>query len=265
MAIRICPDVLCSMFRNIGYWCCVLLMFTPIMIHAIELGAGSLDVNLTTSAVLDNNVHYAKENPEEAVQAQMTPGISYTLPFGFHRLSLGYQGTVVASDQEQTNSLRHSPFGSLIFQFPGGLESEFSDRFTHIQDKRKEEYEEIDGPDYVVNQGEFTGRFVRSGFSYFDVFYRNTIYRYESRAEYRNSDGHAAGGKIAVPMSYNVGLLLAGDWEIEELDDMPIRSYVIYQAAGGLRFEGPARFHLEVLGGFQSYDYYDDPSEDCYQ
>ncbi|KPL05860.1 hypothetical protein AMJ86_10575 [bacterium SM23_57] len=217
---------------------------------AMQLGPGTLDLSLTVAGALDDNVYYSKDNTKEAAEAQVSPGISYTLPVSSHRFSLGYQGSVITSDQEKANSLRQSPFGLLYFDFPGGLELKIRDRFTQVQDEKTPENEEIDGPDYIVNQAETVGMFTKSGIITAEAYYHNTIYRHETRAQDRDSDGHEAGGEIAVPVSSLVAILAVSQWGMEEVPERPVRNYQTYNITGGLRFSGPAGFDLDLTAGY---------------
>jgi hypothetical protein len=228
---------------------------------AIKLGPGSLDLSAGVGAILDDNVNYSSANTEEAVEAQVSPGIAYRIPFGYHSFELGYHGTLLASKKDNANSLRQSPYAALTLDFPGGLGLSFRDRFDQVHDTRQPELEELNGPDFVENQAYLEGNYSKSGVVNASAYYQNTLYRYETRADERNSDGNVAGATVAVPISPRVAILTIGEWGNEKIPELSAKNYRSYNVMGGLRFSGAARFDLDVTAGYQAFDYYEDPNE----
>jgi hypothetical protein len=240
----------------------LILAFVLSPLWAVDLGPGNLDIGITVAGAWDDNVNYTSEDAEHAYETQLMPGITYVLPVQHHELSMGYHATIIASSEQDANSLRQTPTVELLLDFPGGLSAHINDHFTHVQDEKKEENEELDGPDYITNQAEVAGKFHAAGLMAVSTFYRNILYRYESRAEDRNSDGHQAGGRISLPLSTRFALVVLAEWAAEEVAEQPVRNYQSYHAAGGLHFSGPARFDIELAGGYQSLEYPDDPVEE---
>lgn len=236
-------------------------LLIPVAAGAIKAGPGVLDVRATLAIVLDNNVNYTADNAEEAVEAQLSPGISYELPIGHHSLKLGYHSTLVRRDDQNANALRQSPFGILSLTFPGGLDITAVDRISLVQDRKEDENEELDSPDYAINQASVNGSYVQSGVMTVVADFRHTTYRYESTAEYRNSDGNDISASVAVPVSERLAMLAVGRWANEVSPDVPVRNYRNYNMMGGVRVFGASRVKFDITAGYQSFDYYDDPSE----
>lgn len=234
----------------------------PVVALAIEAGPGALDVRMTIAYLLDTNINYTSANTEEAVEAQLSPGISYDLPMGDHSLEVGYYGTVIASRNPDADALRQSPFGILSLSFPGGLDISAMDRASLVQNRKQEGNGGLDNPDYLVNQASVDAIYGDPDARMVTAFYRNTAYRYESRAEYRNSDGNELSATAAVPVSARMAILTIGRWANEVSPDLPVRNYRNYNIMGGMRFSGAGRFDLDIAGGYQSFHYYDDPLEE---
>ena len=248
-----------SYYKFINFW--FLLFFIVVSdLWAVELGAGKLDIGMTLTGAWDDNVNYADTSTEEATEVQFMPGVNYTLPFQHHQFSVGYLGTYVTSNHQNARSIRHSPTAGLLLDFPGDLQIEISDIFSRVQDYRKEETEELVGPDYALNQAGVTIGFNRPGLVNYSANYQNIIYRFEPSSSDRNSDNNEVGTGMMIPFSQTVAGLVNGRWVEERVFEHTERSYKNFEIGTGVHYSGPSHVDFELTLGYQSFVYMDDPN-----
>jgi hypothetical protein len=247
-----------GVFFGIGCWLLFLIVHN---IWAMELGVGSLDLKLTLTGAWNDNVNYDSTNTEEATEARFMPGVDYTLPFKHHHLSVGYLGTYVTSNKQNARAIRHSPTADLLLDFPGDLQLEFSDIFSRVQDYRKDETEELVGPDFALNQAGATISFNHPESVNIETDYQNIVYRYEPRGSDRDSDKNEVGAGIIFPVSQPVAGLFNGRWAEERVFEHTDRSYKDLKIGTGIHYSGPSHVDLELTLGYQTFVYEDDPND----
>src|SRR3972149_10723741 len=138
----------------------ILLIITIILWNGVSYGVGNIHLGplrIYPSAAINetyiDNLFLTTHDKKDELITTFSPGIAFKLPLRRHSLNIEYKADILRfSDYDDLDRVDQSGAGFLEFDFPGGLNIKFGDRYYKTA-RLPDFLGDWDNPYYINNGG----------------------------------------------------------------------------------------------------------------